>query len=165
MDYRSSQESSFLKTVESWIAEGGEVLAEFCYSHTAGSRDWEFFTAIGAFRDRISQLPPRTLVSVFRKSQLPLRGVIDDDFISQAMSMVADGEEYLAAALDKVQYGNASWYHHDAGQTHEEMKCDLEDARGTRVAFGSRPIWEWESEDISVAIVPLEDGRVEVGVY
>ena len=52
------------------------------FSHAAGSRSWEFFSSFARFRERIGQCEPRTCFIIFRKPQLPLRGVVDAEFIA-----------------------------------------------------------------------------------
>jgi hypothetical protein len=165
MEYQSSQTPAFLKTVKEWIAETGEVLVLIRYSYAAGNRSYEFFSSFSLFQERIAQCEPRTCFVVFRKPQLTLRGVVDDDFITKAMSIVPDGDEYLIAGLDEVHYGRMSWLPNHSGESHLEMREDLEDAKGTRVAFGPYPPWLKDTDDVISAIVPLPDGKVECGVY
>jgi hypothetical protein len=165
MGYQSSLDSSFLNTVEQWIADRGEILVMLRFSHAGGSHSYEFFSSFNSFKNRITQCQPRTCIIVFQKEQLPLRGIVDEDFTAKAMALVSDGEEYLIAGLEQVQYGKMSWFPNWSGENHQEMKDDLKDAIGKKVAFGSFPPWLHDNDHVTSAVVPLSSGEVECGVY
>jgi hypothetical protein len=61
------------------------------YSHAAGSKSFELFHSFSTLREKLSQLPPSTSVIVFKEPQLPLRGMVDDNFIAQCLSFISDG--------------------------------------------------------------------------
>src|SRR5262249_42700447 len=122
MGYTSATDAAFLDTVAGWIAGRGEVLGLIRYSHKAGAKDFEFFQSVDAFRARLRQLPPRDCVTVFARPQVPLRGRVDDEFIRRAAALVPDGTEFLIVGLERVQYGNLSWYPNSAGETHAELR-------------------------------------------
>jgi len=68
----------FLLEAEEMIKTRGEILAEFRYSRAAGSRDIALFHSFLSFQEHIATLPPPTRVEVYRRYDLPLRGVIDE---------------------------------------------------------------------------------------
>jgi len=163
--YTPTTAPEFLGTLESWLSSQHEILVLFRYSHAAGSRDFEFFSSFQSLSDRIRELPPLTSVIAFRQPQLPLRGVVDDAFISLCLSSIPDGSEYLVAETVRRVYGRRSWFHHDAGVSHAELRCDLEESRGTPVAAGLHPAWLEDTEDVISAFVPDEHGVVRSGIY
>jgi hypothetical protein len=165
MTYAATTDPIFLRTLEAWLRVQPEILVLFRYSHAAGSRDYEFFTSFQGLADRLRQLAPRTCVIAFRKPQLPLRGIVDDAFISNCLTSIPKGSEYLVVETTRQTYGQCSWFHHDSGLTHEELRADLEESRGVPVAAGLHPPWLEDNDDVISAVVPEEDGRVVTGIY
>jgi hypothetical protein len=165
MGYQSSNDQKFLETVARWINETGEILVMIRFSHAGGNRSYEFFRSFQCFRERVLRCEPRTCILVFRKPQLPLRGIVDNSLITSALAMVSDGQEYLIAGLKEVHHGKASWLENWSGDTHQDMKEDLTDAEGTEIAFGPYPPWLEDNEDLISAVVPMPNGEVVCGVY
>jgi len=165
MGYASATDPKFLGTLESWLRSLPEILVLIRYSGAAGNKDFAFFSSFEALSNRIRQLPPSTSIIVFRQAQLPLRGVVDDDFIASCLSRVPDGSEFLALETAHRAYGEKSWLHWVAGETHAELREALEDSRGIPVAVGLYPPWLGDTDDVVSAIVPDENGIVRISVY
>jgi hypothetical protein len=163
--YAPTTDPKFLGMLESWLQSQPEILVLIRYSHAAGSRDFEFFSSFRALADRIRELPPLTSVIAFRQPQLPLRGVVDDEFISRCLSSIPDGFEYLVVEAVRRVYGRGSWFHHDAGVSHAQLRGDLENRRGASVAAGLYPAWLEDTDDVISAVVPHEHGVVRSGIY
>jgi hypothetical protein len=163
--YPSAADETFLGRVAEWITARGEVLLLIQYSHAAGSKDFEFYDSVDAFRARLTQLPPRTRVIVFGGRQLPLRGRVDESFIRRAEELVPDGAEFLVVRLELVRYGTTSWFPKSAGESHEELQESLQDLYGEQVALGPYPPWLEDGEDVTSALIPNPDGSVTTGVY
>src|SRR5262249_15450216 len=103
--------------------------------------------------------------------QLPLRGIVNDEFISACLKSLPDGSEFLflesasqgvaeGAGLRRVA-GETDWV---AGETHGELLEALEDAMGRPVAVGPHPPWLLDTDDVIAAVVPDRDGVVRPGV-
>jgi hypothetical protein len=165
MGYLATSDPDFLGRTCRWIAEQHDVLVLIRYSHAGGSKDFEFFDSTERFIDRLRGLPPRTCVTVFGKRQLPLRGLIDESFITTALRVLTNGAEYLVVGLDPARYGNFGWFTHRAGETHEELREDLLDLEGRNVAVGTYPPWLEDGQDVISAVVPDPDGSITTGVY
>ena len=165
MGYASATDPKFLGTLESWLRDLPEILVLIRYSHAAGNKDFEFFSSFGTLSNRIRQLPPRTSVVAFRQPQLPLRGVVDECFIASCLSRIPDGSEFLVLETTRRAYGEMSWLHNEAGESHAELREALEESRGTPVAVGPYPSRLEDSDDVASAIVPDENGIVRIGVY
>jgi len=162
MAYDSTESACFQETVERWINQRGEVSALIRYSHCAGARSFEFFATLDAFREMLRSQAPRTCITVFAERQLPLRGVVNDEFIHQAQLLIPDGTEFLLAGLDRNRFG---WYAFHSDEKHSELLEILKAYCGERVALGPYPPWLVDSETVVSAVVPYPDGRVECGVY
>jgi hypothetical protein len=165
MDYVSSLDENFLKSLQRWLSERGEVLVLIRYSRSAGSKSFEFFDSYHPLLERLRRLPEQTSIIAFRKPQLPLRGVVDDQFVADCLSRITDGSEFLVVEMAPRTAGKESWTHHAAGISNAELRNALEDARGRSVAVGAYPPWEEKSPDVLCAIVPDECGVVKTGAY
>ena len=163
--YSPTSNLKFLGTLESWLKSRSEILLLIRYSHAAGARDFEFFTSFQNLVDRIQELPPLANIIAFRQPQLPLRGVVDDEFISKCLEFIPEGSEYLTVETVRRVYGTRSWFHDDSGVSHAELRDDLEESRGVPVAVGLYPAWLKDSEDVISAVVPDEHGVARSGIY
>jgi hypothetical protein len=166
MAHLSTRDAIFQRTVETWLGERGEVSALIQYSAAAGNKGFEFFTSMPSFSSRMAELAPRTCVTVFGDQQLPVRGFIDDTFISALLAHVPDGAEYLVAGLEIKHYGKCSWPDFSSGEGREELRAYLADHRGDLVAAGVYPPWEAGLDECVIwAIAPDPDGSVVAGSY
>ena len=165
MTYPPTTDPKFLDKLASWFCCQPEMLVLFRFSHAAGSKDFEFFSSLQELSDRMRQLPPRTCIIAFRQPQLPLRGVVDDSFIAKCLSGIPDGSEYLVVETVRRVAGKHSWFHHGAGESHIELRDDLEQSRGVPVAAGLYPPWLEDTDDVISAAVPDEHGVVGPGIY
>jgi hypothetical protein len=91
----STADSAFLGVLENWLRSRSEILVLIRYSWAAGSKEFEFFFSYESLTARLSQLPPSTSVIAFREPQLPLRGVVDADFISTCLNALPENSEFL----------------------------------------------------------------------
>ncbi len=153
--------------VANWIGRDGEVLALFRFHAAAGSISFEFFVSLDDFNNRLSELQPRTSVIVFGERQIPLRGVVDEAFISAARQSIADGSDWIVVRLTQITAGSQSWFHHTGDNSHGELESELraEFCWGEMVAFGPEPDWFEDTDTVISAVTPETDGTVRVGVY
>lgn len=165
MSYAPITDTRFLATVKSWLHSKPELLVLIRYWHVASSKDFEFFSSFEMFSERLRKLPHLACVIVFRQPQLPIRGIIDDAFIARCLQSILDGSEYLVTETVQRVIGHVSWFHHAEGESHAELREDLEDCRGALVAVGLDPPWLHDTEDVISAVVPDEHGVVRPGGY
>jgi hypothetical protein len=161
----STTDKEFLKTLEDWLYGQSEIMILIRYSHAAGNKSFEFFTSFAALSDRLHQLRPQDRITAFRRPQLPLRGVVDDAFVNECLRIIPDGSEFVLVETVRRTAGRYSWFHDEAGTTHEELRESLEASRGSPVAVGEYPPWLEDSPDLISAYVPGEDGVPRTGVY
>ena len=164
MSYAPVTDSEFLGTVELWLRSQREILALIRYSHAAGNREFRLFTSFDDFSEASHQLPHLACVTVFRQPQLPIRGVVDDAFIARCLQSIPDGLEYLVIEKVRRMYGRMSSFHH-AGESHAELRDDLEECRGAPVATGLYPPWLDDTDDVISAVVPDEHGVARSGIH
>jgi len=165
MSLRTVNDSEFIEAIEKRLSEDKEILLLIEYSRAAGSKSFEFITSVAALSERLRQLTPNARVTVFTQSHLPLRGCVDDQFIEDCVRQIGNGSEFLVVETTPRSAGNVSWFHHEAGISHQELRDALEDSRGRTVAAGIYP--QTVSDGISsvTAYVPDDVGNVEMGVY
>jgi hypothetical protein len=125
-------------------------------AHVAGSKGFEFFTSFPGLAERVRELPPRANIIAFRQPQLPLRGVVDDEFIAQCLNRIPDDTEYLVVETVRRRHGRNSWFHDYAGISRAELRADLEESRGLAVAVGPYPASFEDSENVISAVAPGE---------
>jgi len=158
-------DEDFLSTLQGLLGGQPEILVLIRFSRAAGSKSFEFFSAFAALSERLRGLPPQTSVIAFRTPQLPLRGVVGNEFIVRCLNEIAEGTEYLVVGTDKsTSCGEASFYHW-AGVSHAELRECLQNLRGKQVAVGLYPPWLAQSGDVISAIVPGEHGVASPGRY
>ena len=162
---RSTTEKKFLKSLEDWLHGQSEVMILVRYSRAAGNKSFEFYTSFSALTQRLAQLKAETSVTAFRKPQLPLRGYVDDEFIGKCLSFIPAGSEFLVLETDPRMATQQWLYHHEAGESHDELRQVLDGLRGRLVAVGEYPQWLTDSPDVISAYVPQQDGTVKAGVY
>jgi hypothetical protein len=161
---KSATGQEFLKTLENWLGSQTKVLVLIRYSRVGGNKDFEFYKPFAALQEGLLRLPAQTCVAVFRNSQLQLRGTVDDEFIGRCLSGVPDGSEYAVLDMALTRLGRSSFLNFSAGESHNELRQDLESRRGKPVAVGEYPPWQEYSPDVITGYVPAEDGKAKRGV-
>lgn len=165
MSYGPTTDKKFLGTLESWFQSQPEILVLIRIRCGAGARDYEFYTSFDALLKRIHELSPGTCIIAFKQPQLPLRGIVDDEFIAKCLSTIPDGAEYLMVETVQRVAGRMSWFHYGSDSTHAGLRDDLKDSRGVPVAVGLHPPWLHDTENVISAVVPDADGVVRAGPY
>lgn len=165
MSYLSTTDPKFSGVLESWFCSHSELLALIRFSHSAGSRTFEFYSHFQALLSRMEGLPPSACVTVFRDPQLPLRGVVDDAFIAYCLEAIPHQTEFLIVEMTPRVYGPVSYLHNAAGESLAELREELSERQGTSVAVGLYPPWLYDTGAVTSAVVPDEKGIVTTGVY
>ncbi|MBK3660502.1 hypothetical protein JJE66_04455 [Bradyrhizobium diazoefficiens] len=150
---------AFLSTLENWLRSRPEILVMIRYSAAAGRKEFEFFSSYESLARLLNQLPPITSIIAFREPQLPLRGLADAHFIATCLSSLSDNSEFLVV---ETQGRDRYWA---AGETHTELRDELQELMGRPVAVGPYPPWLVDNDEVISAVVPDDDGVVERGVY
>jgi hypothetical protein len=161
----STTDKKFLNSLEDWLRSQSEIMILIRDSRAAGSKSFEFFTSFATLRERLVRLKAETSVTAFRKPQLALRGRVDDEFIGRSLSSIPAGSEFLVLETDPRMATQQWLFHHDAGESQDELQQVLEGLRGRLVAVGEYPQWLEDDPDVISAYVPNRDGTVKAGVY
>jgi hypothetical protein len=156
---------AFLDMIENWLRTRPEILVMIRHSRAGGRKEFEFFSSYDSLIARLGRLPPRTSVVAFREPQLPLRGVVEGEFITNCLNTLPDNSEFLLLEIPRPECAEVTGPDWTAGETHAELREALEGARGHRVAVGPYPPWLDETSAVIAGVVPDSDGVVRSGVY
>lgn len=143
-------------TLQNWFATEEELFAELYRPHSGAGGDFYRLLAYADYQDLMDKAHPGAILSILRQKQLPIRGIVDDAFISRAIAEITEGDYYIVVgpgaypdALDFLGSGNR----------HEELKDELENIRGTEVWVGPdfvMPNNYWESNTAQDALVVIK---------
>lgn len=128
-------DKSFLSTIKRWLNENKEVLILFQYSRAGGAKGFEFCSSFESLSAKLQVPPPQTRIVAFGGRQLPQHGIVDDEFIATCLRSIPDGAEYLVMETG----AGASDRNWAVGESHDELRSDLEALRGKSVAAGAYP--------------------------
>lgn len=163
--FDSALDPKFVGTVENWLREQKEVLVMFRYPNAGGARDYEIHTSLSSIMTRIAEVPAQTSVIAFRQPQLPLRGIATPAFAENALVRIPDGTEFLLVETVLTTCGKASWYRNASGESHAELREELESSAGRPVMVGEYPPWLKDGPDVVSGFVPDKEGRIKPAAY
>lgn len=163
--FNSALDPQFATTIEKWLCEQSEILVMFRYPNAGGARDFEIHSSLPTIMRRLSEVPPQTSVIAFRKPQLPIRGSSTPALVEVALARIPDGTEFLIVETVLTTYGKRSWYHNASGESHAELREELESSAGRQVMVGEYPPWLEDGPDVVSGYVPDKDGRIKPGAY
>ena len=151
--------------VQNILERVGEILVQFKFHKGGGSTSYEFFSSIEQLKSRLSELPSKTKVIVFEEKQLPIRGKVDENFVGNVLKKHSEGSDWVIVCTSKISMGSQSWYHYYPTNSSKELEEELRDSYcwNNEVACGHEP--SWVDDKIVEAIIPLEDGSIETGIY
>jgi hypothetical protein len=155
--YRPERDVSpqFMSRVAAWIDVSGEALVVLQYIGGAGSRDYAFCRSFPEFEAIVNAASIGTNIAVCRRPQLPIRGVVTEPFIGEALKTIADGAEYMVVFLRR-QANSVLSVDGRLGDTHEDLAEALEDFKGEEVALGLCP--DFNAPDGDDLISPSKGG-------
>ena len=137
----SASIDQYLKIATAWLAESDDLLIMSIYG--AGERDYAFCGTEEAIRDfqdaSGADDGDSPMICLYRGHRLPLRGLVDDAFIRDAVAMVPDNTPCVVVRLTPRTGAllGGNWC-----DNHREIDIELRDERGEPVAFGPLPDWD-----------------------
>jgi hypothetical protein len=158
-DHIPTTNPELLAKLERWFHEQPEILVRTRVP-CSGNEEFEFFSSFRALANRMRESLPGTWFTIFEQPQLPLRGVVDDDFIARCLKSIPNGAEYLIVETVRRVAGKRSWFHDASGDTYATLPDDLDGSRGVSVAVGLYPPCLEERDDVIHVFAPNTDGIV-----
>lgn len=143
--------------VKEWIAVSNELFIDIERPHSGGSGDWYMVSSYASFNEMVAKAPSGAVLFILREPQFPIRGIVDDAFIKRGLDEIQDGEWYT---VTQREFYPTPLSHFGSGNSHTELKADLDDCRGMLVCLGKDPdlpveYWiENDDEDVIVATKP-----------
>jgi hypothetical protein len=163
MTLRSAFDPSFLAQIKQWIAAKGEVFVVIRYAYMAGSKDYLFVTSYEQFEQLIKTLPPMADVIVFRETQLPIRGIADDNLLNHALAEIQDGEYWFLLCRSGDRPGDFS---SEGDNSHEALRSAFKEFSGKYIAVGiDPPFHEADNSSMQSGFIPMPDGTIKTGAY
>ena len=132
----SATEPIVKQTLTEWFGASGELVIELDVPHSGGSGDFYVLNFYAQFEDLILKARPNAIAFVLRDKHFPVRGIVDDALISLSFEKIFDEEYYLI--VEPPKFPQRLSFVGD-GNTHVELKNDLEKLRGQEVWLGREP--------------------------
>ena len=127
-----------LALISDWLSETGELVVCLDRPHSGGSYVQYTIERLSDLRSLLAdETWPEIHLTVFRGIQYPVRGHVDDDLVAKALQTIPEGQAYTIARIGRYP---AQFKYLDEGETHAELKMQLEALRGEEIAVGEEPI-------------------------
>jgi len=163
-DYIPTTNKEILAKLECWFHERPEILVR-TRVQCSGRDEFQFFSSFEMLANRMRESHPGTWFTIFEQPQLPLRGVVDDDFIARCLKNISKGDEYLIVETVQRVAGKRSWFHNLSDDTYASLPDYLSGSLGVSVAVGLYPPCLEERDDVIHVFTPNADGIVKAGPY
>lgn len=132
----SVYQAEAVETLKQWFESSSGLLVEAYVPHSGGGGDFYIVTSLAQFDGLVSTSQPGSVLFVLREKPFPLRGIVDDQFILAALSLVSEGSWYLIAG--PVCFPARVSFLAD-GNSHAELKGDLDKLRGQEIWLSLEP--------------------------
>lgn len=123
------------ETLTAWFAESGDLAIEVYKPRSGCGGDFYIISSYSEFQDLTVKARPGSIIFIVNGRQFPFRGVVNDDFIAEAVRQLADGQAF--EIIEPCEYPNVINFLSDGGKGHAELKAELERLRGTAIWLGS----------------------------
>ena len=133
-----------LALLSDWLAETNELLVYIDLPHSGGRQELYFIKSLLELRAVLAQQTwPEIRVMIFRDRQYPIRGLVTDSFITTALESIPDGQHYVIIKLGEYPSSSCEWL--DDGNSHEQLKGQLDKLKDEMVGIGEEP---WDTTNL-----------------
>lgn len=143
----SSKSEIFEKTLSKWFEEKGEILILIWYPLSHGY-DLELHQDLNLLKKRIADLEPGRSLSLIKDFYLPIRGVIDQEFITKALQYIDENEEFIVLGLEYKDRHKGIKPDFVRGDNHAELVEILNELSGEKIALGKDKHATWQEDHI-----------------
>ncbi len=138
MNYSSIFTLHNLALLSDWLDETGELYVDIDLPHSGGSGISYFIRSLQDLKELMAQqVWPEIVASVFHHHQYPLRGVVNEGLIKEALHEIGDGEWYAIISLKGFYPASCSFL--GGNKSHAELRKELESLVGQQVGIGQSP--------------------------
>ena len=135
----SIDDPAFRQTIENWLQESSDLFVEVYYPHSGGNGRLFLVRTIQDFEKLVSEARSNAVIFVLRNLQFPIRGMVDDSLIAQAIDTVGLTEAY--DIVSPVFFPVELQYLEESGSaTRAQYLQDLENLRGKIIFTGKSAI-------------------------
>ena len=140
-----------------WLGQSAELFVHVHDPHSGSSGSDYLLPSMSIFNELTTNARPGFFV--LRERQFPMRGTVDNDFVEAALQSVKDGEWYK---IVQREFYPLQLRYYGSGDTHNDLRRDLEECRGMNVCVGPEPVfpneylnWDLNVDDkIIIAVKP-----------
>ena len=127
----SINEPQVNQIITKWFANTAELFVEKYLPHSGSDGDFMIIRSIVEFNHLAEQAQPDSVIFVSCQNMLPLRGIVNADFINEAKRMFAEGLDFVVV---KPAYYPDRFTPIESGNSHKELQNILN-------GFNSQMIW------------------------
>jgi hypothetical protein len=141
------------KTAAAWLAERSELFVERYLPYSGGSGDYIAIRSVSDLNNLIDQASPNSVIFISNQNMLPLRGIVDDDFIELAKNKITDGNWWV---IVKPVFYPEDFTPIESGNTLVELQNTLDNFKEQMVWLGGDftfPDTYWEIDDSPDALI------------
>ena len=102
MKFESVYDEEFLENAKCWIREKGEVLVFIRFGFGAADHEYLIVNSFDKYLFLLNILPSRTDVTVFKHKQLPIRGIVNHDFVIKCLDDISEKTEWLIITYNHI---------------------------------------------------------------
>jgi len=133
--------------IKAWLSERAELFVERYLPHSGGSGDYLVICSVDDLHHLIERAEPNAVIFIAKQNMLPLRGVVDEEFICCAIEKIPDGKWWVIVM--PVSYPD-HFTNIESGDTVTELQTSLHKFKGQLVWVGldfAFPDLYWEPDD------------------
>lgn len=98
---KSATDPQFLNVVKEWIENDGEVYLMLWFHAAGGTQHHWLPNSFDHFISILNSVHGHCSADVYRHPHFPIRGIVNDDFIQQALAGFPDGEDWFLMAFEQ----------------------------------------------------------------
>jgi hypothetical protein len=120
------------------VGRDGELLVDIYRPHSGGSSFQYLINSIKELKDLIQRETWAEIdITIFRENPYSLRGMVNEETLERALSLVKDGEWYSILSLKKDFPNPIDFL--NTGNSHSELQADFSRFSGQEIRFGQNP--------------------------
>jgi len=139
MGYQHLFHERDLALLYDWLQETGELYVDLDRPHSGGDNSSTYFIdSLAQLKKIVGAEGHREIsITIFRQKQYPIRGVVDESLVSEAIAYLRDGEWFSIVSLGDGPLAPCKIV--ASGDTQAELRQSFDELKGHTVRFGQNP--------------------------